>query len=214
MHLPEPESDQFSLLAVGSTFTIGAGVDPEHRWVTRLVERLRDRGFAGAETHLFARELITAPELWAQFQQASANTDVDFDVVTLQVGGYDAVTGSSPEMFRRSLRKLIDRAIGVAGGETSRVIVMTLADHTEDAPRKQEERERIRQLVSEYNAIIREEATDAGVQLAEYGAFAREAKAKKGVPAGYALTASNQMHRIWSEQMADLIVELVEASGD
>lgn len=113
-------------LALGDSYTIGEGVPEAGRWPAQLALALRAQGHALGEPRYVARTGWTTDEL------ASAMDAEDFappyDLVSLLVGVNNQYRGRDAGEYRREFAALLERAIGLAGGRSGRVLVLSIPD--------------------------------------------------------------------------------------
>ena len=85
-------------LALGDSYTIGVGVDPEHRWPLQLAAALKLRGIV-VEPRVIARNSWSTDELEAAL--AAEGLEGPFGLVSLQIGVNDQYRGRPVESFAR-----------------------------------------------------------------------------------------------------------------
>jgi lysophospholipase L1-like esterase len=130
-------------LALGDSYTIGEGVSEEERWPNQLARTLRSEGLALENPEIVARTGWTTGELAAAMHLHVFQPP--YALVTLLVGvndqyragqphrdagadEYSSRTGRALDTYRQEFRNLLERAIGLAGGHTQRVLVVSIPD--------------------------------------------------------------------------------------
>lgn len=113
-------------LALGDSYTIGEGVEPESGWPARLVARLRAAGQACADARIVARTGWTTDELAAALD--TAGTEPPYALVTLLIGVNNQYRGRSLANYREEFAALLGRATHFAGDEPGRVVVVSIPD--------------------------------------------------------------------------------------
>src|SRR5690606_8071179 len=113
-------------LALGDSYTIGEGVSPGARWPAQLAARLRERGAQIAEPTIIARTGWTTDELASALDAAEPRGP--YQLVSLLIGVNDQYRGREAGEYRGGFRSLLRRAIALAGGETGRVLVLSIPD--------------------------------------------------------------------------------------
>lgn len=152
-------------LALGDSYTIGEGVEPAERWPARLAAELRARGCTIGEPEIIAKTGWTTGELAAR--TASGHPAGPYELVTLLIGVNDQYRGRPIEEYRREFRALLGRAIGFAGGQPGRVIVLSIPDWgvTPDAAGR--DRVAIADEIDAFNAVNGEEAVLTGARYVD-----------------------------------------------
>ncbi|HYR29864.1 MAG TPA: GDSL-type esterase/lipase family protein, partial [Thermoanaerobaculia bacterium] len=91
----------------------------------------------------------------------AANPQGPFDLVTLLIGVNNQYRGRDAEEYRREFAALLQRAIGFAGGNPSKVIVVSIPDWGVTPFAEGRDRAKIRNEIDRYNFINQEEAMKA-----------------------------------------------------
>ena len=113
-------------MALVDSYTIGQSVAMKERWPVQLVLRLREEGFTIAEPEIIARTGWTTGELSLAIDQAAPQGP--YELVTLMVGVNNQFRGREIEEYWEEFGALLQRAVGFAGGNPSRVIVLSIPD--------------------------------------------------------------------------------------
>lgn len=201
------EGDPLRYLALGDSYTIGEGVDPGERWPSLLAGALRDEGFVITDPVIVARTGWTVAELEAGIDQATPSGP--FDLVTLQIGVNDQFRGYEVERFGEELAALLDRAIGFAGGDPARVIVLSIPDWGVTPFASGQDRERIASEIDAFNRVSAEEAARRGVGFVDVTPISRRAAGEPGLVAGDGLHPSAEMYSAWVDLVLLLAREVV-----
>lgn len=157
-------------LALGDSYTISEGVAPEDRWPEQLATRLGDR--------------VGAPEViavtgWTTDELDAAITEADpqgpFALVTLLIGVNDQYRGRDVAGYHERFAALLDRAIGFAGGEASRVVAVSFPDWGRTAFGSQDPRgpDQIAREVDAFNEAARQITEAAGAAWVDITSLSR-----------------------------------------
>lgn len=192
-------------LALGDSYTIGEAVDPEHRWPARLTARLRALGIAIADPTIVARTGWTTDEL--DDALSKAELEPPYALVTLLIGVNNQYRGRDVEEYRREFAALLHRSIEFAGGDASRVIVVSIPDWGVMPFAEGRDRGRIARELDAFNAVNREEAGRAAARWVDVCAIARLAGTRAELVGRDGLHPSGVMYEMWVE------VILAEAWG-
>ena len=142
-------------LALGDSYTIGESVPEAGRFPNQLA---RDLGIPAPQ--IVAKTGWTTDELNAAID--AANPQGPFDLVTLLIGVNNQYRGREAEEYRREFAALLERAIGFAGRDPRKVIVVSIPDWGVTPFAEGRDRAKIAREIDQYNAINREEAQRAG----------------------------------------------------
>lgn len=173
----EPADTRY--LALGDSYTIGESVAPADRFPHQLA---RELGIA--EPQIIAKTGWTTDELNAAID--AANPRGPFDLVTLLIGVNNQYRGRDAEQYRGEFAVLLQRAIGFAGGDPKKVIVVSIPDWGVTPFAEGRDRATIASEIDRYNAVNREEAARAGANYVDITPISRG-----GDPA---LVADDKLH--------------------
>src|SRR5687768_11881511 len=178
--------DTVTFLALGDSYTIGEAVPEAERWPVQLAGLLRERGYPVGEPTIIAKTGWTTDELAAQLDVVRLR--VPFSLVSLLIGVNNQYRGRDEEEYRAQFRQLLERAIGFAGGEPQRVVVVSIPDWGVTPFAEGRDRAKIAAGIDRYNAINREVTAQLGARYVDITPGSREAAANT------ALTASDGLH--------------------
>ena len=120
-------SNPVSFLALGDSYTIGQGVAEEERWPEQLAERLRGEGME-AEVEIIATTGWTTRDL-INGMDANPPEQTFYNLVSLLIGVNNQFQRRTQEEYRAEFEQLLIRAINLARGETSNVLVLSIPDY-------------------------------------------------------------------------------------
>lgn len=173
----EPATTRY--LALGDSYTIGESVAPADRFPHQLAREL-----GMPEPQIIAKTGWTTDELNAAID--AANPQGPFDLVTLLIGVNNQYRGRDAEQYRGEFAALLQRAIGFAGGDAKKVIVVSIPDWGVTPFAEGRDRAKIASEIDRYNAINRQEAARAGAKYVDITPISRG-----GDPA---LVADDKLH--------------------
>ena len=171
-------TDSSRFLALGDSYTIGEGVQPNQRWPAQLVRRLRSRDEELEEPEIIATTGWTTDELSAAMDAATFAPP--YALVSLLIGVNNQYRGRDLENYRDEFSTLLARAIALAGGYAARVIVVSIPDWgvTRFARSKNRDADLIAGEIDRFNAAARGIAAQHGVAYVDVTAASREADRK------------------------------------
>lgn len=193
------------LLALGDSYTIGTRVSPSDRWVNGLARRLRANGHAVDEPDVVAASGWTSSRLLGEIQ--AVPTDADRDLVTLLVGANDAFQGRSPQAFAPDFRALVDSAVGFAGGDRSRVVVMTIPDYTLTPVGREHDPAEHADRLDAYNELVRSVAASTDLRFVDLVPPSRLVEDRPELVARDGLHPSPEQHELWLERILPVALE-------
>jgi lysophospholipase L1-like esterase len=125
----EVEPNNFKLLSLGDSYTIGASVCETCRFPEQLKDSLKNRF---EDTDNFSLQIV-ATSGWTTTNLINAlnsNTPTnDHDLVTLLIGVNNQFQGKPFELYETEFVILVNKAIAYAKGDKSRVIVVSIPDY-------------------------------------------------------------------------------------
>ncbi len=196
-----------TFLALGDSYTIGEGVKAPERWPEQLAAMARAKGFSIDDPKIIARTGWTIDEL--QDAVDASKEWGPFSLVTLMVGVNDQFRGRSPDACRAAFQKLLAKAVNLAGGVPSRVIVISIPDWGVTPFAAGGDTERIALEIDQFNRMEKECAAAAKVTYVGITPISREARDKRELLAPDGLHPSGIMHRRWAEAVLPIAVKAV-----
>lgn len=160
-------------LALGDSYTIGEGVPEQGRWPVQLAALLRGEGWNVEPPRIVARTGWTVRDLLDALD--NARPQGPFQLVTVLIGVNDQYRGRPPEVLRAGLRELLPRALELAGGHAPRVVVVTIPDWGVTRFARGQDRAAVAASIDAFNAVVREEAAQAGLTVVDVTALSRQA---------------------------------------
>lgn len=159
-------NEQARYLALGDSYTIGESVAEADRFPNQLAREL------GIEPPLIiARTGWTTDELNAAIDAAGPKGT--YDLVTLLIGVNNQYRGRDAEEYRDQFAALLQRAIGFAGGDPRKVIVVSIPDWGVTPFAEGRDRAQIAAEIDRYNAVNRDEAARAGAKYVDVTPISR-----------------------------------------
>jgi lysophospholipase L1-like esterase len=202
-------------LALGDSYTIGEGVERSERWPALLTEALRGAGVALAAPEIIARTGWTTWELDAAIDEARPRGP--YELVTLLIGVNDQYRGEPVAAYEPRFDGLLERAIGFAGGASSRVVVVSIPDWGLTPFASGRDRAAIAQALDAYNAANRRLAEARGARYVDIAAASREAwrdpARATGALAADGLHPSGALYARWAELALPAAVAALAAPG-
>lgn len=196
-------------LALGDSYTIGEGVDPALRWPVLLADALRAKGVEIAAPEIVAETGWTTDELAAAIDRGDPQGP--FDLVSLLIGVNNQYRKRSVDNYRDEFRDLLRRAVGFAGGEAGRVLVLSIPDWgvTPFADGDDRSPEQIGAEIDEYNATAWEEAEAVGAPFVDITPLFRTRPLDAALVVEDGLHPSGRVYAAWAERACPVALEVV-----
>jgi lysophospholipase L1-like esterase len=160
------------VLALGDSYTIGESVAVADRWPNQLQRSLQSKGIYVADPDIIAQTGWTTDDLSSAMNRWMPR-DV-YSLVTLLIGVNNQYRGRDPEQYRQEFAVLLKRAIGLAGGDRKRVIVISIPDWGVTPFAEGRDRKRIAAEIDHFNAINAEETKRAGAKYVDITPISRK----------------------------------------
>lgn len=210
--LPEPVDSQntegFLFLALGDSYTIGEGVEPKDNWPMQLSVGLRERGVELQTPQIIAATGWTTSNLGIAIDQE--NPQGVFDLVSLSIGVNNQYQGIPIRSFRGDFVGLLNRAIQFAGGDPSKVFVVSIPDYGVTPFGRRGNANRISQEIDDYNAIIKAVCTETGILYIDVNPISKMALNDASLLASDGLHPSGKMYAMWVDLMEDQVSEILK----
>jgi lysophospholipase L1-like esterase len=194
-------------LALGDSFTIGESVTPQERWPVQLAATLRERGKPIDDPIIVARTGWTTGELLSAIDQAGVSGP--FDLVSLMAGVNNQYRGLDFEEYRAEFQVLLVRAIGYAGSDPTRVMVLSIPDWGVTPFARDRDHERIAAEIDRFNQANREEAQRAGAHYIDVTPLSRQAAGDPIWIAEDGLHPSGKMYTRWVKLVLPVALQVL-----
>ena len=189
------DADVLSYLALGDSYTIGESVPEAKRWPVQLSDSLNKMGIRVSQPKIIARTGWTTDELSTALQKMEITGS--FDLVSLLIGVNDQYRERPVEDYRTELKKLLNTARLFAGGDTSRVFVISIPDWGVTPFAADRNRKKIAREIDQYNQVKREETLKRHMLFIDITDISRDAKHDPSLIAGDGLHPSGKMYNRW-----------------
>jgi lysophospholipase L1-like esterase len=196
-------------LALGDSYTIGEAVTEEDRFPEMLARELSNQGFK-VETKIIARTGWTTGELWRAIE--SENLTPPYNLVTLLIGVNNQYRGGEVEQYRLEFEQLLDKAISLAGGDSSKVIVLSIPDWgvTPFAQSASSPSAQISTQIDKFNTVNKTIAESKGSIYINVTEISRQAAKYQSLLAEDGLHPSGKMYAKWIELLLPAAVSILE----
>jgi lysophospholipase L1-like esterase len=194
-------------LALGDSYTIGESVAAQNRWPNQLAKLLEDHG-TKADVTIIARTGWTVNELWQGIQDAPPQGT--YELVTLLIGVNDQYRGYPLEGYREDFRFMLRKAIEYAGGDSNKVIVLSIPDWGFTPFAATRDTEPISQQIDQFNTVNLEETRSAGAHYVDVTIISRMGMDDFDLIAADRLHPSARMYTMWAEKVLPVVMKILQ----
>lgn len=197
-------------LALGDSYSIGEGLAEAGRWPHQLAAALRSQGIAVADPQIIACTGWTTDELQAGID--AAQPPGVFDLVSLLIGVNDQYRGRPLQGYQHQFQQLLERAIGFAGGNPRRVLVLSIPDWgvTPYAQANNRDAALVATELDAFNATARSCCEQHQVAFIDITGISRDRGGEPAMLAADELHPSAEMYRRWCAQALPVATALLD----
>lgn len=187
-------------LALGDSYTIGEAVAAEGRWPHQLAAALRHAGTGLDDPHTIATTGWTTDELDAGIDRDGPQGP--FDLVSLLIGVNNQYRGRPLDEYGAQFQALLRRAIGFAGGQAGRVLVLSFPDWgvTPFGAGSGRDLAAIARETDAFNAAAAAISSDHGVAFVDITDISRAQGHDPAMIASDGLHPSAAMYALWAQR--------------
>lgn len=185
-------------LALGDSYTIGESVAEDERWPELLAAALRSAGVTIEKPKIIATTGWRTDQLKAAI--LSSGTPDDYNLVSLLIGVNNQYQKRSDEEYEPEFIELLDMAVKKAGGDKSKVFVVSIPDYGY-TPFGQPKQKEISQALDEFNEVNKEITLARGIAYFNITEISREGLKNPALVAADRLHPSGAMYKLWVEEM-------------
>ena len=197
----------FSYLALGDSYTIGQGVGEAERYPVQLRDSLQKSGIKADSLLIIARTGWTTDELSHGIDVTEIHPP--YDLVTLLIGVNNQYRGRPLENYRKEFVELLNRAIGFAGNDRGRVVVLSIPDWGVTPFANGRDRDKIAQEIDAFNNVNRQESEIAGVAWLDVTEISRLAADMPELLAPDGLHPSGIMYHMWVDKLYPIVWKIL-----
>jgi len=186
------------MLALGDSYTIGESVGISGRWPHQFMEALRQLGVTGPDPQYIAVTGWTTGALLSALEGTDFS-DREFNLVSVLIGVNNQYQGLDFGLYEPDLREILDRALEIVEGDTSRVFVLSIPDYAftpfgMNSPGISEE-------INAYNAKKEQVVSEYGMAFVNITAISRQGLADPSLVAPDGLHPSATQYGLWVQEI-------------
>jgi lysophospholipase L1-like esterase len=189
-------SEKIKFLALGDSYTIGESVPEDQRWPVQLISALRRKGFKADDPKIIATTGWRTDDLKRAI--VAVNPPKNYSLVSLLIGVNNQYQGKTAESYASEFEELLHMAITFAGGDKSKVFVVSIPDYG-FTPFGKEKQQQISNALDEFNEVNRSITEKMGVKYFYITDISRKGFENPELVAADGLHPSGKMYGQWVE---------------
>ena len=194
----------FSLLALGDSYTIGEGLSLTDSFPYQTVQSLRRVGVSMNAPEIVARTGWTSEELLQNLERHTLQPFYDF--VTLLIGVNDQYRGRSLVYYEKDFHQLVGKAISLAADQPSQVIVLSIPDWGRSPFAEGKNKDEISVNIDHFNELNRSLSGEMGVNYLEITSALRQIGTDASIYTADRLHYSSSIYKDWSDLISSIIL--------
>jgi len=196
----------YTYLALGDSYTIGEAVPPNESYPIQLSSTLiSEKYYVQTPTIIATTGWTTRNLIDAIAQNPISRNGTTFSFVTLLIGVNDQYQGLEQTEYDKNFVQLLHTAISFAGGDTSRVFVLSIPDYGV-TPFAGGRDSIIGPQIDQFNAINKAESMKVHVNYLDITAISRQAATNPNLIANDGLHPSGEMYAEWVQALAPMVI--------
>lgn len=187
-------------LALGDSYTIGEGVQPEQSWPFLLSQALRSNGVQIADPEIIATTGWRAEELKDAINARKPTSE--YDLVTLLIGVNNQYQGKPLDHYASDFEDLIALTIHAGKGNPSSVMVLSIPDYGY-TPFGAEKKDEITKGIEAFNRVNMMIAKAYGIRYVDITDISRKAASEPDLLIADNLHPSGKMYQMWVDKIME-----------
>lgn len=191
-------------LALGDSYTVGASVAPTANFPSQLSGALEKELDVNIELQLIANSGWRTDNLLNALDNTA--TSPPYELVTLLIGVNNQYQGTSFFTYELEFTELFNRALALAGGDTARLIVISIPDWGYTPFSESFDRTRISNEINEYNSFAERQADKFNVAFIDITDITRRGLEETNLVASDNLHPSVLAYKLFVDRMVPIII--------
>lgn len=196
------QHETIKFLALGDSYTIGESVAAHERWPVQLINALRKKGIVCSDPQIIATTGWRTDDLKHAIEKAKLKPE--YTLVSLLIGVNNYYQGKSAESYAPEFEELLHTAIILAGGNKSRVFVVSIPDYGY-TPFGKDKQQTISAGIDAFNTVNKSITQKLGVKYIYITDISRKGLTEPDLVTADGLHPSGKMYCTWVEQMGDIV---------
>ncbi|MDR9419410.1 SGNH/GDSL hydrolase family protein [Gracilimonas sp.] len=203
-----PEIESISYLALGDSYTIGTGINPEQSWPYQLRDSLQTLDIPLQKTDIIAVNGWTTADLQNGINEAKP--DSAYDLVSLLIGVNNQYQGMDIDFYRKEFRELLEQAITFANSDADRIFVISIPNYGVTPFAESRNPDEILQEIETYNDIAEKIAAEYNIPIVNITSISELAAKDSTLLASDELHPSAKMYAMWVEKMLPTVTQIIQ----
>ncbi|MFC2089794.1 SGNH/GDSL hydrolase family protein [Bacteroidota bacterium] len=200
------KQEEISILSLGDSYTIGESVSENERWPLQLAGQMRLNGIEVLQPQIIAATGWTTNELLAGMDTATLKER--YDLVTVLIGVNNQYRGRDTVNYHLELENILKRAIRLAGGENSHVVVLSIPDWGVTPFASGRDISKIASEIDAYNRVKKEISKSLGLHYIDITDISRKAETMNYLLASDGLHPSGLMYAEWVDRLLPVALDV------
>lgn len=197
------KTEPIKFLALGDSYTIGESVSENERWPVLLANALTQNGYSVSPVQIIATTGWRTDDLKRAIH--AQKPDQHFNLVSLLIGVNNQYQGKSVESYEPEFEDLLSIAIQHAGGDRSKVFVVSIPDYGY-TPFGKDKQVEISNAIDAFNRANQKITDRYGVTYINITDISRRGFEDSSLVAADGLHPSGKMYALWVERIAERLV--------
>lgn len=197
-------SASISYLALGDSYTVGASVSSTASCPSQLSVALEKELDASVELQILATSGWRTDNLLNALENTA--TRPPYELVTLLIGVNNQYQGATFSTYELEFTELFNRALTLAGGNTERLIIISIPDWGYTPFGQGFDRSQISDEIDKYNAFAEQTANQFDVEFIDITDITRRGLVEKELVASDNLHPSALAYKMFVDRMVPIIV--------
>ncbi|MBT1706142.1 SGNH/GDSL hydrolase family protein [Chryseosolibacter indicus] len=198
------KTEPIKFLALGDSYTIGESVSENERWPALLGLVLKEEGYSVSDTLIIATTGWRTDDLKRAIQ--AQKPDQHFNLVSLLIGVNNQYQGKSVESYEPEFEDLLSIAIQHAGGDRSKVFVVSIPDYGY-TPFGKDKQVEISKAIDAFNSANQKITEHYGIKYINITDISRRGFEDSSLVAADGLHPSGKMYGLWVERIAEALIK-------
>lgn len=202
------ESGTYTYLALGDSYTIGAGVTSEESFPIQLKDRLEQGLNVKVNTEIIAVTGWRTDNLKDAIDRGTLLSS--YDLVSLLIGVNNQYQGKPFGVYTQEFPLLLERAIALAYGNPKNVVVISIPDYAYTPFGEGRNTDKISKEIDEYNAFAEATALQKGVPFVNITDITRDGLVVPELVAGDGLHPSGVAYKRFVDEIYPVVLPIFE----
>jgi lysophospholipase L1-like esterase len=199
--------EKIKFLALGDSYTIGESVAEDQRWPVQFISALQQKGYPADSPTIIATTGWRTDDLKKAI--LATKPSKDYTLVSLLIGVNNQYQGKPVERYSVEFEELLLMAINYAGGDKSKVFVISIPDYGY-TPFGKEKQQNISRALDEFNKVNKSVSEKNNVRYFDITDISRKGLEDPQLVAQDGLHPSGKMYSQWVKLIIDGLLTVRE----